>query len=1160
MNTETRYLLQKAALALICLSGVQAQPIREATHGVEAQTRASSTASAINNPVEKDPRVQANGKGWRLDKATIIDAALPRVLLVGDSILNGYQSGVIKRLKGSAYVDAWVNPYCQSEKFNGLLAEVLANGPYDVVHINLGLHGWQPGRIPPAQFEPLTKAFVAVIRQRCPQTKIIWASTTPIMVKGSAALDPELNPIIVEHNRMAAKVMAEEKVSVIDFYSLMVGRLELAHGNQFHWDATGSRILAEAASNVIGSLLPRLPLAARPAAELRLASLFSSHMVVQRDMPVPVWGWAAAQSEVTVSFQSQRKRTRADADGRWRVVLDAMAGEARPSSLQVEAAGEKVHAEDVLVGDVWLCAGPGIPRNMGALRDPKPEIAQARFPNVRLLRPDSYTSVLPVADLPVPVSWVPVTPESIAPIAVSWYFGRELHRASGVPVGLILVNREGLACEWIAWKLDPQDGSQSRALRLLKEQLPHDIARAETWLFHMGKRRGDDPVDLLLFPSHIPFNFYRVHPAFGTEYPIGHKPSLTYNACVGPLVPMAVRGVLFNCEFDERSAVAPEDFRRVVQSWREAWGRPGLPFVFTEPVMKLAQAKNVDAALQIATTQPGVMKVARPPSFSEHKSEEYWKSLAMVATEVPMEPGLAVPAQSAWPPPSFVQTEPAPTRRKLELPHVFGDHMVLQCDQPIKVWGWCEPGERVTVSFAGQSAPATADAAGRWQVALAAVIATDKPDTMVIRSQAETLKFVDVVVGEVWVNSGQSNAGFVMSATLGFAEEQPKATNPAIRCFFNAKAADVLPQRRNLGEWRVLSPETVGRMSGMGYYFARSIHRARPVPVGIIEANHGGSTLISWTTETALASSPKFAAHAAQQKATREQAQRNIPLVERAVRDWVNGARINADLTRPMPPFPIDASPVRPFYSAFLQNPKEARGCMFYHTMIQPMIGFGLRGVLWNQGEADGDKTAIYDDLMATMVADWRRQWGHEFPFYYVQMPAKKDAGLTSMWQAQTRALAKIPRSGMIVCNDISEPGTPYEVHPRDKKNVGERLARLALVRTYGVTGLIDASPMLQSVARDGRCAIVTFSAPGEGLKTRDGQPSDSWELAGPDGKFAPAQAEISGAKVILTAAGIDQPTAVRLAWRPDSNCNLVNSEGLPAMPFTAVIGGKNQG
>jgi hypothetical protein len=257
MNNDSKNALRRIVMAAVCLSSVQALEAQRPSNaaGAAAKAQAPATAAAINNPVEKDPRVQANGKGWRLDKATIIDASLPRVLLVGDSILNGYMGGVIKSFKGRANVDAWVNPYCQSEKFNGLLAEVLGNGPYDVVHINLGLHGWQPGRIPQGQFEALTKAFVGVIRRTCPKAKVIWVSTTPIMVKGRAELDPELNPIIIEHNRMAAKVMAEEKVPVVDFYSLMVGRLELAHGNQFHWDATGSRILADAASNAIVTAL-----------------------------------------------------------------------------------------------------------------------------------------------------------------------------------------------------------------------------------------------------------------------------------------------------------------------------------------------------------------------------------------------------------------------------------------------------------------------------------------------------------------------------------------------------------------------------------------------------------------------------------------------------------------------------------------------------------------------------------------------------------------------------------------------------------------------------------------------------------------------------------------------------------------------------------------
>jgi len=247
-------LLLGIALTLACLIPTQAQSSPDAASAHEAKAKAQA-AAGINNAVEKDPRVQANGKAWRLDKAVITDATLPRVLLVGDSILNGYMNGVIKSLKGRANVDAWVNPYCQSERFNGLLAEVLANGPYDVVHINLGLHGWQPGRIPPGQFEPLTKAFIEVIRQKCPKAKIIWASSTPVTLKDKPdQLNPEINGIILEHNRMAAKVMAEMNVPVDDLYGLTVSHLDLK-ANDFHWKPAGMKMQGEAVAKAIVTAL-----------------------------------------------------------------------------------------------------------------------------------------------------------------------------------------------------------------------------------------------------------------------------------------------------------------------------------------------------------------------------------------------------------------------------------------------------------------------------------------------------------------------------------------------------------------------------------------------------------------------------------------------------------------------------------------------------------------------------------------------------------------------------------------------------------------------------------------------------------------------------------------------------------------------------------------
>ena len=218
-----------------------------------------NAADAPKLPVAKetDTRLHSDGKGWGLDKAKIADPSRPRVLLIGDSILGGYMKSVITALDGKAYVDAWVNPYNQSEHVNKLLAEVLENGPYDVVHFNMGLHGWQKGRIKEGTFEPLTRAYIEVVKAKLPKAKIIWASSTPVTVKGKPTeLDPEINPNIIEQNRMAANVMKEMNVPVNDFYSLLVGKLELARGDQFHWTTPAYKILADVAISSITQSLP----------------------------------------------------------------------------------------------------------------------------------------------------------------------------------------------------------------------------------------------------------------------------------------------------------------------------------------------------------------------------------------------------------------------------------------------------------------------------------------------------------------------------------------------------------------------------------------------------------------------------------------------------------------------------------------------------------------------------------------------------------------------------------------------------------------------------------------------------------------------------------------------------------------------------------------
>jgi len=212
---------------------------------------------------EPDKRLHADGKGWKLEKAVVFDKKRPRVLLIGDSILNGYKNQVVKALEGKAYVDAWVNPYHQSEHLNDmLLPAVLANGPYDVVHFNIGLHGWQEGRIKDGTFEPLTKGYVRVIRKALPKARILWASSTPVTTKGEPSklkLEPEINPVIVEHNRLAAKVMTEMKVPVNDFYVLLADKLNLARGDRFHWTSPAYKLLEKKVTKFVAhELKPHL--------------------------------------------------------------------------------------------------------------------------------------------------------------------------------------------------------------------------------------------------------------------------------------------------------------------------------------------------------------------------------------------------------------------------------------------------------------------------------------------------------------------------------------------------------------------------------------------------------------------------------------------------------------------------------------------------------------------------------------------------------------------------------------------------------------------------------------------------------------------------------------------------------------------------------------
>jgi len=908
----------------------------------------------------------------------------------------------------------------------------------------------------------------------------------------------------------------------------------------------------------IARLVPVLCVAAATVAanaeppQLRLANVFAAGVVLQRDRPVPVWGQAAPHADVTVGFKGQVCHRAADAAGRWMVVLEPLSADPEPDRLSVAAGGETVVVEDVLVGDVWVSAGPGLRRATERLRDAPAVIARAHFPRLRILRPDIYESLAPVADIPPPGRWVAAKPDTIGEMPIDWFLGRELHLASGVPVGFVLANRGRYAHEWRGWPLDPVNTRYANRLEALARELPADVARATSWLASLGQRRhGSDALDLFPLPASVHAPWYGQEPAFTDTS------AVAFNAAIGPLAPLAIRGIVFNADFDRAMPPAEEALVELVASWRAAWRRPGLPFVIPGTLATHDRAGVIAAAIRAAAVIPGVATLPPPEGTTEFTSEPYWEAVAETALAIPPDPA-EPPVFHPRPAASPVAVEPPPARRLLEAAGLFTDNMVLQCDRPTNVWGWCEPGDTVRVRFAGHEATARAAADGRWDAVLPEFAATAEPGLLEIATAAEKLAFSNVVVGEVWINSGQSNAGFVHAACLGFEEEQPRAELPAIRYFSHLRTTNPWPQRKNFGAWVVVSPKTAGAISGTGYWFAKTLHARKNVPVGIIEANQGGSSILLWMSDRALASSPAFAPFAAERKRFLDRKIAELPMAEETLRTWVAAAGKTGSLDHPLPPLPIDAGPRGP-----LSKPLSMRGCLLYNGMIHPLIGCGIRGVLWNQGEADTGQPsgAVYDAMLLAMVADWRLAWGDEFAFYVVQMPAVKDrGGLTEMWQLQARAVAKMPSSGMIVCNDISEPAAAFgrAIHPRDKRSVGERLARLALVRSYhersGEDRMGDASPMMLAVGRAGGRAVVTFSSPGDGLTTRDGRPADSWEIAGPDGRFVPATAEIDANRVIVSAAAVAEPAKVRLGWQSDSNCNLVNSAGLPALPFLAAV------
>ena len=451
----------------------------------------------------------------------------------------------------------------------------------------------------------------------------------------------------------------------------------------------------------------------------------------------------------------------------------------------------------------------------------------------------------------------------------------------------------------------------------------------------------------------------------------------------------------------------------------------------------------------------------------------------------------------------------AAAQAEVKLPSVFDDHMVLQQGQKLPIWGWADPGESVTVSIAGQTKKTKAGKDGAWDVHLKPLKASKTPVAFSVKG-SNSIEFEDVLVGEVWLCSGQSNMEWRVSQSDNPKEEIAAAKHPLIRHIkiphrpSATPEKDVTPER---GGWEVCSPETVGSFTGVGYFFARNLLDELDVPIGLLGCNWGGTRIEPWTTPSGFKSVP----------ALKEIADKLDTFPQKRDNGSIN----------------------------------HQSALALHNGMISPINPYGIRGALWYQGESNNGEGMLYYEKKKALINGWRDIWNNKkMPFYFVQLAPYKYGGeptrLAGIWQAQLETL-KVPHTGMAVTTDI---GNIRDIHPRNKQEVGRRLALWALTKDYGKKGIEYSGPLFKSARFRKDTAIVRFTH-ADGLKSTNGQALSHWEVAGEDEKFAAAQAEIKGSTVVARSDTVKKPKFVRFGYHQEAEPNLANGAGLPASPFT---------
>jgi sialate O-acetylesterase len=490
----------------------------------------------------------------------------------------------------------------------------------------------------------------------------------------------------------------------------------------------------------------------------------------------------------------------------------------------------------------------------------------------------------------------------------------------------------------------------------------------------------------------------------------------------------------------------------------------------------------------------------------------------------------------------------------VRLPSVIGDNMVLQQGMQIPIWGKADPCEQVVVKFGGGTRKATADANGKWEVKIGPFnVQKDGQDLIIDGNNTIVLK--NVLVGEVWVCSGQSNMEFKLSGADNWKQEVNEANFPQIRLFTVGNKVSYTPMDNCRGKWQQCSPATAKNFSAVGYFFGREIFKQVGVPVGLINASWGGTPAEAWTSKECLDSDPNLRPILRRFDETVA----NYPALKQKYNEQKRqydkmAAKMRAEHKTP---------PWAPEAPVGLNHPYSPTG--LYYGMIKPIIPYGIRGAIWYQGESNAGRAYQYRTLFPVMIKCWREAWKQgDFPFYYVQLAnwrAIRSEPTQSDWaelrEAQLMTLST-PNTGMAVIIDIGDMkgvGDMKSLHPQNKQDVGKRLALWALAKTYN-KNIEYSGPLYKSMEIKGDKVILHFDHVGGGLVVSSAkgaevnEPLKGFAIAGADKKFVWAEAKIEGDTVVVRSGKVAEPVAVRYGWADNPVCNLYNKAGLPASPF----------